>query len=59
MDGFVIFTTQEWGFNRDEVSKHIMQLHQEYEEMYVKYQTLKESYKRLNEEVKVLSGKSD
>jgi len=59
MDNFVIFSAQEWGYDRDEVGKYILQLHQEYEEMQVKYQALKERYKRLNVKYKVLSGKRD
>lgn len=38
MDNFVIFTTQEWGYDRDEVAAYIAQLHQEYEEMAANYE---------------------
>jgi len=58
MDHFVIFSIQEWGFNRDEVGAHIAKLHDELKKADAKYRTLAEKHKRLKERYKALSEKT-
>jgi len=47
MDDFVIFSTEQWGFNKDEVAAYTARLHKEYDKLSKKYQSLIRKQKKL------------
>jgi len=57
MDNFVIFTSQELGYDRDEVSAYIARIHREYEEVAAKYEALLKAHERLDKKYQALSEK--
>ena len=57
MDNIEIFSTQEWGYNRDEVGACIVKLNQRNSELNKKYQSLLKRHKKLNEKYTALSEK--
>ena len=57
MDNIEFFSTQEWGYNRDEVGACIVRLNQRNSKLNKKYQSLLKRHKKLNEKYTALSEK--
>ncbi len=52
MEHFVIFSTEQDGFNQEQVLRHLSKLSREYEKLEKKYLGEKAENKRLREQVK-------
>lgn len=59
MDNAVVFSTEKWGLNKDEVGEYIASLHKEYDELYEKYQALIKEHEKLNERFNSLKNSSE
>jgi len=59
MDYFEIFSSQEWGYNRDEVGACIVRLHQQINNLDRKYASLLKKHKKLTEKYKIFSEKNE
>lgn len=52
LDGFVIFSTEQYGFNKEQVAKHLAEIHQKYEKLRNENICLKKKIKDIKEKAK-------
>ena len=45
LDGWTIFSTERYGFNKDEVGEYLAEIHLKYEKLYKEYLKLKNQSK--------------
>lgn len=46
LDGMVIFSTEQYGFNKDQVSQYLLEIHVQYEKLFQENRRLKEKIKK-------------
>lgn len=46
LDSMVIFSTEQYGFNREQVGKHLSEIHQKYEKLFNENVRLKQRIKK-------------
>lgn len=49
LDGLVIFSTEQYGFNKEQVARHLVEIHQEYEKLRNENIRLKKKMKDIKE----------